>query len=89
MSPCKAFCLHDLDNFESATDPLALDDDIDGRMNEFADIGAGQITAAVAFLDQQCQLLKGERAAVGVHGCDGTRMTTVDIAQILKRRAIA
>ena len=24
MSPCKAFCLHDLDNFESATDPLAV-----------------------------------------------------------------
>ena len=59
-SPCKAFCLNDFDNLESATDALALDDDIDGRMNEFANISAGQITATVAFLDQQCQLLKAK-----------------------------
>ena len=52
MSASAVLCERDLDDFEGAADALALDDDIDGGMDQFADIGAGQIAAAVALLDQ-------------------------------------
>ncbi len=41
-----------IDDLEGAADPLALDDDIDRGVNQFADVGAGEIAAAVAFFDQ-------------------------------------
>lgn len=51
-SACKGLRQGDLDDFECAVDALALDDDINGGMNQFANIGAGQIAAAIALFHQ-------------------------------------
>ena len=52
-------CEHHINDFESAANALALDDNVNGGVDQFANIGASQIAAAVAFFDQQGQLFNG------------------------------
>src|SRR5579883_2830781 len=59
----------------------ALDDDIDEPPQQTADITARQLPAALALLDEQHQLLEGQRGAGGVHAGDRSGMSGVDVAK--------
>ena len=74
-SAYKVFCENDLDDFEGDADALALDDDIDGGMNQFADIGAGHgFRAAEAALIRHRDAIGGRpvKSAITAMNDDGT-----------------
>src|SRR5437588_370262 len=67
---------------------LHLDDDIDQKQQQRADIVAMKVTAFRTFLHQQGQLLEGEPGAIGMDRRDRSWMSGVHVPQIEERGPI-
>src|SRR5213080_624152 len=63
----------------------ALDDHVDEQVQEALDVAAREAPSAAALLDEQHQLLERQLGAGRVHAGDGSRMTRVDVTQVIER----
>ena len=65
-----------------------MNDDVDGRVQQLADVAAFEAATAFGLFHEQGQLLERERATVGMDRGDRTGMPGVDVAQIREGRAV-
>src|SRR5437764_1422652 len=63
----------------------ALNDHVDEKVQQALDVAAREAPSAATLLDEQHQLLERELCAGRVHAGDGSRMTRVDVAQVIER----
>src|SRR5205085_1778921 len=63
----------------------ALDDHVDEKVQQALDVAAREAPSAATLLDQEHQLLERELGAGRVHAGYGSRMTRVDVAQVIER----
>jgi len=58
--------------------------DIDGFLHQRQNIGPLQPSSRLRFLDQQHELFEGQITASRMNACDRTRVTGVDVSQVIK-----
>src|SRR3546814_7950693 len=68
---------------------FGLHHDIDQHLEQRANIAAGQIGTAFAFLHQERQLLERQFGGIGMDGGDRAGMAGIDVAQIEKGSPVA
>src|SRR5207237_3969769 len=63
----------------------ALNDHVADKVQQALAVAAREAPSAATLLDEQHQLLERELGAGRVHAGDGSRMTRVDVAQVIER----